>query len=620
MNGYDLRHGNVRQFLYRGPSTEKIAQSKAPKVARYPHQRWVNAAANKHLTFRPARPDKISMGDKGQRTAMRVTALALAFAALAIGLLTPIYTDEIAWRLLGRWWIDGVDRGLSVTCVSGFFANPPPFMWPIRAFSGLTAQTWPHPLSVRLAGIACFAIWLAVLWRIIGTVMPAKDVDRFRLIALSVMSLGLLPFAMAMSRPEQPLLLALSACVLVMVSSARLGGRRATVAALCSILIFTAVALSYHPKGTVYSPLFLLAVPFAGAARMPLLRSLAFLAILVMIGSAFAYWRSRLACPEDPIMTAYFAQENLLSRLFGGEAPGQLLPELLRNASPGTYVLKITARFVHTSDWLPRGMVDYSFLPWMIAIGLVWFILIGSALATVVIFAAKRGLAAFSDRRFLIAALSLAIVIGWSALQPNKNPYESALALPMFVLAFCLALSLPLNLRDTRLWDQLWNAAAGLFAILAIGSLIWLGFYYVPTMVQRSGPGYVPQQIHSTSIFNYPKAKQWVAEASRRCEIPTDGSAGGVLVDDLTYFSFLSSPGLYYRTGFFRKWRGTLDDPSTYLLAHHSVGIVHRCDDMPIGIRRHAISVGPVCCLNREMLTRAARDPERRLKPFENLD
>lgn len=556
------------------------------------------------------------MGGALQRNAMKLSALLIALASLAAGLLTPIYTDEIAWRMQERAGVDGIDRGLAVTCQSSFLAKPPIFMWPVRIFSAQVAQAFPHPISVRLAGIACFGVWLWLLWQIIGKATVARQADRFRLVALSAMALGILPFAMVISRPEQPVLLTLTATVLVVITTVGRGSRQASVAALGAVTVLAAIALSYHPKAAVYGPLFLLAVPFCGKSRMPMIRSFVFVAITLMIATAYFYWRDRLQCPEDPILAGNLAKENMLSRIFLGEPIGHLIPEMIRQAWPGRYVEEIAPWLRHMSHWLPAGSVDVWAMPWVVAINIFWFALIGSTIVGLVLRLAKERSAAIKDPAFLYSGAILATVTGWSALQVSNPSYESAFALPLLLLAFCLTFA-P-SLRDVSrqgIVDKISEMTAWLAALAASVSLALLAMTYVPAMYEIGrSPGYIQRQPYSINAFGYSTSRRWVEQAAQRCSIPVDGTAVGVLVDDLSYFSFVSTPELYYRTGFFRLWRGSLDDPASWLLAHNSAGIVHRCEDLPLGLRRHAFSVGPVCCLNREMLARAASDPNRLLK------
>lgn len=65
-------------------------------------------------------------------TAQRLrNALLIVFvASLLGGMMLPVYTDEIGWRLQERAALDGVDKLYSDICGPNTLAVPPSFMWP----------------------------------------------------------------------------------------------------------------------------------------------------------------------------------------------------------------------------------------------------------------------------------------------------------------------------------------------------------------------------------------------------------------------------------------------------------------------------------------------------------
>ena len=103
----------------------------------------------------------------------RAATLAAAISTLGIlfGLLVPIYSDEVGWRMQARSAIDGgVDRFLAEACGPNTLAHPPFFIVPLRYFSGYANLAFADPLFIRLAGVACALAWLAMLWMLIGNV------------------------------------------------------------------------------------------------------------------------------------------------------------------------------------------------------------------------------------------------------------------------------------------------------------------------------------------------------------------------------------------------------------------------------------------------------------------
>ncbi len=70
------------------------------------------------------------------------------------------------------------------------------------------------PFYIRLAGVACALAWLALLWRLVGQLGRTRtETNALRTMAFGLASLGLLPFMLVISRPEQPILLGLTAAI-----------------------------------------------------------------------------------------------------------------------------------------------------------------------------------------------------------------------------------------------------------------------------------------------------------------------------------------------------------------------------------------------------------------------
>ena len=70
--------------------------------------------------------------------------------SLLFGLLLPIYTDEVGWRMQLRAGMDGgIDRMISDICGPNTNAAPPLFMMPFRHVSAWLNLAFPDPLYVR---------------------------------------------------------------------------------------------------------------------------------------------------------------------------------------------------------------------------------------------------------------------------------------------------------------------------------------------------------------------------------------------------------------------------------------------------------------------------------------
>ena len=84
----------------------------------------------------PAEPPANSRIDSTAVQPWLRTLLTASFLmTLTVGLLVPVYTDEIMWRLHNRGGIDGTDGMYNDLCGPGVWATPPWFMMPARWLS-----------------------------------------------------------------------------------------------------------------------------------------------------------------------------------------------------------------------------------------------------------------------------------------------------------------------------------------------------------------------------------------------------------------------------------------------------------------------------------------------------
>jgi hypothetical protein len=182
------------------------------------------------------------------RRRLRWLAAAILLLSLLVATLVPVYTDEIGWRLQMRAALDGVDIMFNDICGPNTLARPPWFMMPVREFSAAANLAFAEPLFVRAEGVFCAALWIGLLF--VLTRHVERDANRraaTQTILLSLLTMGLLPFLMVLSRPEQPVLLATTAIVILALLP--LPTRNSAIwtwAKVALILILVAIALSYH--------------------------------------------------------------------------------------------------------------------------------------------------------------------------------------------------------------------------------------------------------------------------------------------------------------------------------------------------------------------------------------
>lgn len=536
-------------------------------------------------------------------------ALLMIMAMLVLGSLVPIYTDEIGWRLQERAWIDGVDRPIYPGCGRGSLAVPPWFMMPVRGFSAIVNLGWSDPLAVRLAGIACAAAWFVLLWRLISAASDTRSRSLIFLMAVSLLSLGVLPLMLAMSRPEQPLLLTLTAALWLVIAARRTPLSTRGAAWRCGVLVVLGtVALSYHLKGVIYAPIFLLALLLVERGRRHLairIGAIALFAVATLV--AAQYWTARFRCPDDPVLAGKLARENITFLIASGASLPSLLGQVADNANLMDYARLTQPAPLFMSNWLAPGTISaVAAGPWAWLVMRMWnlaLILIGAGMFASLLRGLRRR--RWQGERLPIAALLIVTALGWAALQTNKNAYEAGLILPILAIALALLAS---EIGEARV---ALDVLAGTMAAAAMISLALLIKTFGPALVARAHQtGYIADQPFSISAFRYPQLRPLVEQAAARCALRPGQALDGVLVDDVSYFAFAASKRPYYRLGLLKVWNGSIRNPARFLVDHGSAGAVLRCSDLPPAMRGEAIRTGAICCLDRARLHAAARSAD----------
>lgn len=511
-------------------------------------------------------------------------------ATLAAGVLVPIYTDEVGWRAqLARSPFDGgVDRELADQCGPNTNLAAPWFMQPMRHATAWIEAWVADPRAIRLLGVATAMLLLVVLGGI------ARSADRARwpvssALTFALLGLGTMPFLLVWSRPEQPILLALATAVLLALTAPP--GACAASMRAAAILLLAIFALGAHPKAVVFAPILIVAALLAGRGRDALaVRIGVAVAITLLAGEAFGYWNMRFACPNDPVIAAHNAAENLSA---AGEGWVGLVRALACNILPTDYVVEINPAVAQMSDWLPpiqRPRIAVA--AWFLPIRIAWLFAFLAIVVGLAFAAADAWRRRMLDPRSALAATIVLCVLGWSALQTNKNSYEAALVLPLCVLALVLVLP-ALAARWPRLIAR---TAIGAVA-LALVSEVLLLVTYVPALARTAAkPGTIADQPYSFTPWGYPAMRADILAAGGLCGIDP-ARARYLLVDDLTYWTYFRSWRPMNRMAVLDGWIAQSRDPLGFLRAHGSSGIVTQCAVLPPALRARAKALGQFCCV-----------------------
>jgi len=366
----------------------------------------------------------------------RVAPLVLV-AMLLVGMLVPVYADEVGWRLQERAGIDGVDKLYSEQCGPNTLAAPPWFMLPVRFYSSFFNQLLPDPFWLRVSGVAYAVVWVALLLLLIRRVTGAERRSTLSGLGCGLMGLGVMPWLLVWSRPEQPIILAATAGLLI-----ALGGARTQRWGPMLIALLATVALSYHFKALVLMPLFIACI----AATAPLRaawwnRGLAIAAVGAMAMVGARYWFARLSCPDDVLLAAAGLKQNISLQLLTGSGSWFSAPlRLIANYNLPAYVTQAAPDITPMSNWLPAHLVTKPVqIGWCVAMILAWTAGYGLTVWALIDAARRR----VRDARPWLALVVLGCASVWCVGQVVRNVYEASFVLPLLTLAMVLALSTP---------------------------------------------------------------------------------------------------------------------------------------------------------------------------------
>jgi hypothetical protein len=528
--------------------------------------------------------------------------------SLIVGMLIPVYTDEIGWRFQERAAIDGgLDIMFNDACGPNTIAHAPWFMMPVRWFSALANQMLANPLFVRGAGVLCALVWVALLYMLIGRLAhDAGQRRRLRALALSLLGIGILPFLLVLSRPEQPIILTMTAILLI--TFARGPSPDSSVRAwlkVAAIVGLATIALSYHLKAELYALVAcacLIVCTHGRGTLVPRLGGLFTLAALTMASAH--YWVERFKCPDDPKLAAMYARENIAAVLAEHGNAFQMASQVVNGANPLNYVLLATPSGSPMSEWLPTGLFTPTIsLVFMIVLLFTWTAAVVIAAIALVGFFRSERLQALAEPRVPVSLSILGIIVIWGSSQLNKNVYEAAHILPMLAIFVMLCLSLPMKSwfpdRGSRLLAKVGVPLALISEIIVLASTVG------PLLKAEQNPGYVRGQPFSVAIWGYAGIRRNIADAMQASGIPTDRRLHRVLVDELSYLALQKTQMPLHRLGVFSVWNSETD-PVEYLRSRDSDGVVVGCHFLLQELRSVASRSGEICAISRQSLDRLA--------------
>lgn len=542
------------------------------------------------------------------------------FLGLLGGLLLPLYTDEVGWRLQERFWTDGVDKLYSDQCGPGTLAVPPLFMWPARWYSAFFNQHFAQPYWVRASGVIYACLWVWMLLRLIRRI--ARDRGERHMIAVvacTLIGLGCTPLLMVWSRPEQPIMLAVTGALMIASAGWQAPGNRfAPLAGIpysraltspatawlrsLAIAALTMVALSYHFKALITMPVFAAAVLMASRGQRAHLPRAAALAL--MVGAALAalgYWSARLACPLDPLIEQDHNRQNLIASFIGNgdiaDSPLTLLGRLMGNLRFDAYIDSAAPQVWPMSRWLVPGRVSWDEVHgWRGGMLVIWSLAGASGLVAALVALWRQGRRGMLACEAAMALVLLGVAALWCVSQLIRNVYEVGFVLPLLVLAIVLGLAAPHGVHWLRQFLRVVALALGPLMILS--EVLVAGLYGPPMVAALGARDHLPDQPWSVPLLARERSEGDIVGAAGLCGLSPARPAGNLMLDDLTYFTFMASPTPQHYLGVLPdRLRGSITDPLAYLARHRSSGIVMGCRSLPGSLQRRARHQGAFCCL-----------------------
>jgi hypothetical protein len=539
-----------------------------------------------------------------------IAAAAGLAATFLLGILVPLYTDEIGWRFQERAWIDGVDRGYNDICGPNTFARPPWFMLPVRWFSATANQALADPLFVRIEGVLCVLAWAAMLWLLVSRLGDGlARRRRMQALVFSLLGLGTLPFLQVLSRPEQPLLLTFTLILLITLGFPRRSGASAAWLKGAAIVALTGIAVSYHLKGVAYAPIALVCLAVCAAGPRTLVPRVVLGAVLVaMVAAAASYWFGRFQCLGNAEAGAVLATESLAAILATHGSLNGILGTLVHGANPLNYVW-LAGFGIDMSLWLPLGMFpDPVCRAVIVALGLLWGGALVLAGIRLLLFLARARLKALAEPRALLALTVLACVEVWGVSQIHRNLYEAGHILPMLAIFVALALSLPLA-DDARLTRaQTWLTCVAVPVALLSEAAV-LVFATGPLIAARQTPGYIPGQRMSVSTRSYDTVRRDIDLAMAKAGMPRDRQLQGLVLDDITYLALQRHLLPIHRLGVFEVWNFGIDNAAQDLVDRRSDGIVVSCENLTDEFETAASRAGGICAVSKAQIEQVAAPP-----------
>lgn len=540
--------------------------------------------------------------------ALSIVVILLFLASLLLGIFVPLYTDEVATKILqARFFAEG---GKIVTlfpqCGASFIVDTPLTWYPaamIYAFlyAGL------EPLGIRISGVAMALVWVTLSFWGILKITSIRQYSIYLYAAIAViLGLGVLPFMLILARSEQWLILLITLYCFFPIISRRVISHESTLNKWGLFFVFCLVTSLFfysHPKAIFFFPLVIVSVFYTFGIKNRLFLGLSICFLVICTFQSVLLAKTLTHCEDAPKLSAILSSQTLDFKLIK-TSPVAFITTATENIinAPNSITNYVLFSNNYQSGWLPavnEGSLTFAVrfvndISQALLLTCLW----SAMLLPLFFFYKLVNSAKNRENFFLVLALWIGLV-GHLAIFSTWNFYGAALVLPLSLLILVLLGADSFQLAMQRLWAK---------CVLLIALVLSLSSFYVlfntilPKLIlnSHSDKGLIVGQPLSVSAFNFSTQRLRVRALAKTCGINGDDSSH-LVIDDLTYFAFerLHQPVhvIYlYGGGFGLDVAGDRVQP--FLTKIASDGIIARCTYLPEFYKDKALRDNNYCCVN----------------------
>ncbi len=468
-------------------------------------------------------------------------AVLLALALLAVWVVMPVYSDEVATKFSTSNFFNQYGRyvGLFPQCQNSAQGFIPWIFYPSSIVMSMV-YGFVDVLALKLLGIVFGASFLAMLAVLMRSRANSNWINAYFALVPFVF-LGVVPLTLFMSRPEQLLVLSMLISTWLILRDGVDDGGVKKLLSIASLFFLITLAFYVHPKSIFYVPFFI-SVAFFSIKNCGRLAAMTLvIGVVLATFSAFDFNGKLMACADAPFIRKIFLNNTLLPEQFLSN-PWGFMEAALNNLREFDSRLIHHGLFfeVHQSGWLPPLNLDSAFiflLNDLISFFLIVFLLISNTVP-LVLFVYKSLKSRVDPALWLAVSLCVG---GWlnASIFNVQNFYSLAQYFPISLLIVALIYSDALRFNVTPVFRVLIfkpQLALALVSVLVFIALYAQSAYHFDRYSKSSIPGQelsIPV-IRSKDHFNS------IADLAETCDLRV-GSPQPMVVDHMSYYVFKNS-------------------------------------------------------------------------------